>query len=105
MSNGETPNWKDLIIERSAHPLPLAEDRCRAWGDWQADLCQFDDGSGDDTISQRCPCSFTRDRRQSGRDGSTFAWWKRTLANQGYDQGIDISVLKVDMTQPISIVF
>ena len=20
MSNGETPNWKDLIIERSAHP-------------------------------------------------------------------------------------
>ena len=31
MSNGETPNWKDLIIERSAHPLPLVEDRYRAW--------------------------------------------------------------------------
>lgn len=31
MSNGENPNWKDLIIERSAHPLPLAEDRYRAW--------------------------------------------------------------------------
>lgn len=29
--HGETPNWKDLIIERSAHPLPLAEDRYRAW--------------------------------------------------------------------------
>lgn len=31
MSNGESPNWKDLIIERRAHPLPLAEDRYRAW--------------------------------------------------------------------------
>jgi|SRR5687767_1298864 hypothetical protein len=31
MSNGETRNWKDLIIWRSAHPLPLAQDRYRAW--------------------------------------------------------------------------
>src|SRR5438552_15699414 len=31
MSRGENPNWTDLIIERSAHPAPLSDERYRAW--------------------------------------------------------------------------
>jgi hypothetical protein len=31
MSRGESPNWTNLIIERSAHPVPLTDDRYRAW--------------------------------------------------------------------------
>jgi hypothetical protein len=31
MSRGENPNWADLIIERSTHPVPLSDDRYRAW--------------------------------------------------------------------------
>lgn len=31
MSRGENPNWTDLIIETSAHPAPLSDERYRAW--------------------------------------------------------------------------
>jgi len=31
MSRGENPNWTDLIIESSAHPAPLSDERYRAW--------------------------------------------------------------------------
>ncbi len=31
MSRGENPNWTDLLVESSAHPLPLSTERYRAW--------------------------------------------------------------------------
>src|SRR5260370_29119297 len=31
MSRGETPNWTNLLIERSAHRLPVSAERYRAW--------------------------------------------------------------------------
>ncbi|MDX6577315.1 MAG: hypothetical protein QOE96_3268 [Blastocatellia bacterium] len=31
MSRGENPNWSDLLLESSAHPLPIAAERYRAW--------------------------------------------------------------------------
>jgi len=31
MSRGESPNWTELLIESSAHPLPVSAERYRAW--------------------------------------------------------------------------
>src|SRR5882724_4752422 len=31
MSRGENPNWTELLIERSAHPIPISTERYRAW--------------------------------------------------------------------------
>lgn len=31
MSRGENPTWKELLVESGAHPLPLSNERYRAW--------------------------------------------------------------------------
>jgi hypothetical protein len=31
MGTGENSNWADLVVERSAHPAPLSDERYRAW--------------------------------------------------------------------------